>query len=53
MPDIFTCTRCINPTGFFGNVLDRILHHYATVNIKGESYKLKERRNHGFVTMQK
>jgi len=25
-------------------ILDRILHHSTTVNIKGESYRLKERK---------
>ena len=30
-------------------ILDRILHHCVTVNIKGESYRLKERRRHGLV----
>jgi len=34
-------------------ILDRILHHCTTVNIKGESYRLKERRKHGLMTMQK
>jgi DNA replication protein DnaC len=34
-------------------ILDRILHHCTTVNIKGESYILKERRKHGLTTMQK
>jgi DNA replication protein DnaC len=28
-------------------VLDRILHHSTTINIKGESYKLKERKKQG------
>ena len=28
-------------------VLDRILHHCTTVNIKGESYRLKDRRKYG------
>jgi DNA replication protein DnaC len=28
-------------------VLDRILHHCTTINIKGESYRLKERRRQG------
>ncbi|MBC2697973.1 MAG: ATP-binding protein [ANME-2 cluster archaeon] len=32
---------------------DRILHHCTTVNIKGESYRLEERRKHGLTTMQK
>lgn len=30
-------------------ILDRILHHCVTVNIKGDSYRLKERRPHGIV----
>jgi len=30
-------------------ILDRILHHCTTVNIKGESYRLKERKRHGLV----
>ena len=34
-------------------ILDKILHHCTTVNIKGESYWLKERRKHGLTTMQK
>ena len=34
-------------------ILDRILHHCTTVNIKGESYRLKERRKHGLTTIQK
>jgi len=28
-------------------VLDRILHHSTTINIKGESYRLKERKKQG------
>jgi DNA replication protein DnaC len=28
-------------------VLDRILHHSTTINIKGESYRLKERKRQG------
>ncbi len=31
-------------------VLDRILHHCTTINIKGESYRLKERRKLGLQT---
>jgi len=31
-------------------VLDRILHHSTTINIKGESYRLKERKNQGIKT---
>jgi DNA replication protein DnaC len=30
-------------------VLDRILHHCTTINIKGESYRLKERRRQGIL----
>jgi DNA replication protein DnaC len=30
-------------------ILDRILHHCVTVNIKGDSYRLKERRRQGMV----
>lgn len=30
-----------------GAILDRLLHHSATINIKGESYRLKERRKAG------
>jgi len=28
-------------------VLDRMLHHCTTINIKGESYRLKERKRQG------
>jgi hypothetical protein len=28
-------------------ILDRLLHHSTTVNIRGESYRLKERRKAG------
>ena len=31
-------------------VLDRILHHCTTINIKGESYRLKERKKLGLQT---
>jgi DNA replication protein DnaC len=31
-------------------LLDRILHHSTTINIKGESYRLKERKKHGIKT---
>ena len=34
-------------------ILDRILHHCTTINIKGESYRLKERKKHELITMQK
>ena len=32
-------------------ILDRILNHCTTINIKGESYRLKERKKHGLITM--
>jgi len=28
-------------------ILDRLLHHSTTINIRGESYRLKERRKAG------
>lgn len=31
-------------------ILDRLLHHATTVNIRGESYRLKERRKAGLLT---
>jgi DNA replication protein DnaC len=31
-------------------LLDRLLHHSTTVNIRGESYRLKERRKAGLLT---
>lgn len=34
-------------------VLDRILHHCTTVNIKGESYRLKDRKKYGLSKPQK
>ncbi|WP_252862478.1 ATP-binding protein, partial [Shigella sonnei] len=30
--------------------LDRLLHHSTTLNIKGESYRLKEKRKAGVLT---
>ena len=51
---IFTSNKSFGEWGeTFGDhviaaaILDRILHHCATVNIKGESYRLKERKRHG------
>jgi DNA replication protein DnaC len=38
----------------FGNdivataILDRLLHHSTTINIKGESYRIKEKKKAGF-----
>ncbi len=31
-------------------ILDRLLHHATTLNIKGESFWLKEKRKAGLVT---
>jgi DNA replication protein DnaC len=31
-------------------ILDRLLHHSATINIRGESYRLKERRKAGLLS---
>ncbi len=33
-------------------ILDRLLHHCTTLNIKGESYRLKEKRKAGIVEIQ-
>ena len=30
-------------------ILDRLLHHSTTVNIRGESYRLKERKKAGLL----
>jgi DNA replication protein DnaC len=44
--------------GIFGDpiiataILDRLLHHSTTVNIRGESYRLKERRKAGLLPGQ-
>jgi hypothetical protein len=32
-------------------ILDRLLHHSTTLNIKGESYRLKEKRKAGLLTI--
>jgi DNA replication protein DnaC len=31
-------------------ILDRLLHHATTLNIRGESYRLKSRREAGLIT---
>jgi DNA replication protein DnaC len=53
---VFTSNKSYGEWGeIFGDhvnasaVLDRILHHCTTVNIKGESYRLKERRTQGIL----
>ena len=33
-------------------ILDRVLHHSITINIKGESYRLKEKLKAGIVARQ-
>jgi DNA replication protein DnaC len=33
-------------------ILDRLLHHCTTINIKGQSYRLKERQKIGLKTLQ-
>ena len=30
-------------------ILDRLLHHSTTINIKGESYRLKEKKKAGLL----
>jgi DNA replication protein DnaC len=32
-------------------ILDRLLHHSTTLNIRGESYRLKERRKAGLIPL--
>ncbi len=32
-------------------ILDRLLHHSTTINIKGESYRIKEKKKAGFFKM--
>src|SRR3970282_2098514 len=34
-------------------ILDRLLHHATTLNIKGESYRLKEKRRAGLLGRRK
>ena len=34
-------------------ILDRLLHHSTTINIRGESYRLKERKKSGLFTPEK
>ena len=33
-------------------ILDRLLHHSTTINIRGESYRLKDRRRAGLLPSQ-
>lgn len=32
-------------------ILDRLLHHSTTLNIKGESYRLKDKRKAGIISI--
>ncbi|MEW8302304.1 MAG: ATP-binding protein, partial [Candidatus Thiodiazotropha sp.] len=41
--EISKCVASISP------LLDRLLHHATTLNIKGESYRLKEKRKAGLL----
>jgi len=34
---------------FHAAILDRLLHHSSTINIKGESYRLREKLKAGLV----
>ena len=34
-------------------VLDRVLHHCTVTNIKGESYRIKDRKRNSLPTMKK
>jgi hypothetical protein len=49
--------RCGRNQSVFGDpiiataILDRLLHHSTTVNIRGESYRLKERRKAGLIPL--
>lgn len=33
-------------------ILDRLLHHATTINIKGESYRLREKKKAGFFSSE-
>jgi DNA replication protein DnaC len=53
---IVTSNKCFLDWGeLFGDpilataILDRLLHHSTTLNIKGESYRLKEKRKAGLL----
>lgn len=34
-------------------ILDRLLHHSTTINIKGDSYRIKEKKRAGFYDISK
>jgi len=33
-------------------ILDRLLHHSTTINIKGESYRIREKKKAGFFKLE-
>jgi DNA replication protein DnaC len=33
-------------------ILDRLLHHSTTINIKGESYRLKDKKKAGVIAVK-
>jgi hypothetical protein len=41
--------RVFGDTVIASAILDRLLHHATTINIKGESYRLKEKRRAGLL----
>jgi DNA replication protein DnaC len=54
-PIILTSNKSFGSWGeIFGDsvlataILDRLLHHSSTFNIKGESYRIKEKKKAGF-----
>ena len=51
-----TTTKAVHPPPNRGNstilataILDRLLHHATTVNIKGDSYRLREKKKAGLL----
>ncbi len=45
--------RCSAITCWQRQILDRLLHHSTTLNIKGESYRLKEKRKAGVLAKKR
>ncbi len=41
--------RCTAPTDLARAILDRLLHHATTVNIKGDSYRLRKKKKAGLL----
>jgi DNA replication protein DnaC len=48
IPQVWADRRHSDPWGY-GCILDRLLHHSTTINIKGESYRLKDKKKAGVV----